>query len=79
VASALNDLHAIFNAEHTEIRRAHREVIGEVKEGFCRLFEQSRKKSFLRHYVHFAVERITPVVGYFRRITVEEQIAISPQ
>jgi hypothetical protein len=38
VASALNDLHAIFNAEHTEIRRGHREVIGEVKEEFCRLF-----------------------------------------
>jgi hypothetical protein len=34
-------LHAIFNAEHTEIRRGHREVIGEVKEEFCRLFGQS--------------------------------------
>jgi hypothetical protein len=41
VASALNDLHAIFNAEHTEIRRGHREVIGEVEEEFCRLFGQS--------------------------------------
>jgi hypothetical protein len=47
VASALNDLHAIINAEHTEIRRGHREVIGEVKEELCRLFGKSLPKAGL--------------------------------
>jgi hypothetical protein len=35
---------AILNAEDTEIRRVRREVIGEVKEEFCRLFGQSYLK-----------------------------------
>jgi hypothetical protein len=49
----VNDLHAIFNAEHTEIGRGHREVIGEVKEELCRLFGQSRLMPHLLLFMLF--------------------------
>ena len=34
---------------------------------------------FLRQDVYFTVERIAPVVGHLRHVTVEDQISIRPE